>query len=133
QQLLLRPTDIASPISATAANTEGSSQAKAEATLASGVVVGAEWCPPVVGAEVWVVQSDEWVMFGGLDQMEVEFPKKSKGKETLGPSFLVPGKKRLVELAKRALGGESQVALTLKELAMVSLMNSSWSFWRVLG
>ncbi|KNZ62908.1 hypothetical protein VP01_1208g1 [Puccinia sorghi] len=30
----------------------------------------------VVGAEVWVVQSDERVMFGELDQMDVDFPKK---------------------------------------------------------
>ncbi|KNZ45654.1 hypothetical protein VP01_7942g1, partial [Puccinia sorghi] len=41
-----------------AANPEGSSQAKPEATSASGVVVG---------AEVWAVQSDERVMFGGWD------------------------------------------------------------------
>ncbi|KNZ61788.1 uncharacterized protein VP01_13589g1, partial [Puccinia sorghi] len=44
---------------------------------------------------------------------------KSKGKETAGPSVLAPGKKKAVELAKRALGGESQVSLSIKELASV--------------
>ncbi|KNZ62706.1 hypothetical protein VP01_1232g3 [Puccinia sorghi] len=78
------------------ANPEGPAQAKSEATLASGV----EWSPPVVGAEVWVVQSDERVMFGELDQMDVNFPKKSKGKETAGPSMPVPGKKQVAEWAK---------------------------------
>ncbi|KNZ48217.1 hypothetical protein VP01_5825g1 [Puccinia sorghi] len=61
-------------------------------------------------------------MFGGLDQMDVDFPKKSKGKETAGPSVPTPGKKKAAELAKRALGGESQVALSIKELASVSPM-----------
>ncbi|KNZ47769.1 uncharacterized protein VP01_6161g1, partial [Puccinia sorghi] len=42
-----------------AANPVGPSQPKPDATLASGVVVGAEWCPPVVGAEVRTVQSNE--------------------------------------------------------------------------
>ncbi|KNZ63890.1 hypothetical protein VP01_10886g1, partial [Puccinia sorghi] len=46
-----------------AANPVGPSQTKPEATLSSGVVMGAEWCLPVVGAEVWMVQSDERVMF----------------------------------------------------------------------
>ncbi|KNZ61514.1 hypothetical protein VP01_13904g1 [Puccinia sorghi] len=100
-----------------AANPAGPSQPKPDATLASGVVVGAEWCPPVVGAEVRTVQSDERVMFGGLDCMDVNFPKKSKGKEMAGPSVLDPGKKKAAELAKWALGRESQVALSIKELA----------------
>ncbi|KNZ48903.1 hypothetical protein VP01_5334g1, partial [Puccinia sorghi] len=95
------------------------SQPKPDATSASGVVVGAEWCPLVVGAEVQMVQSNEQVMFGGLDRMDVDFPKKLKGKEMAGPSVLAPGKKKAAELAKRALGGESQVALSLKELASV--------------
>ncbi|KNZ59422.1 uncharacterized protein VP01_1734g3, partial [Puccinia sorghi] len=90
-----------------AANPEGSSQAKPEATLASGVVVGAEWCPPVVRVEVWVAQSAN---------------QKSKGKEMAGPSVLALGKKKVAELAKRALGSESQVALSLKELVLVSPM-----------
>ncbi|KNZ44932.1 hypothetical protein VP01_867g6, partial [Puccinia sorghi] len=98
-------------------NTEFSSQAKLESTSASGAVVGAEWCPPVVVAEVQAVQFDERVMFGGLDRMDVDFPKKSKGKETAGTSVLVPVKKKAAELAKRAIGGESQVVLSLKELA----------------
>ncbi|KNZ46468.1 hypothetical protein VP01_7236g1, partial [Puccinia sorghi] len=94
-----------------------------EATSASRVVVGAEWCPPVVEAEVSMVQSNKRVMFGGLDRMDINFPKKSKGKETAGPSILAPGKKKAAELAKCALGErESQVALSLKELASVSPM-----------
>ncbi|KNZ64557.1 hypothetical protein VP01_1015g2 [Puccinia sorghi] len=97
---------------------EGPAQAKSEATLARSVVVGVEWCPPVVGAEGWVFQYNEWVMFGGLDQMGVDFPKKSKGKGTARPSVPVPGKKKAAELAKRAVGGESQFALSLKELAV---------------
>ncbi|KNZ63529.1 hypothetical protein VP01_11315g1, partial [Puccinia sorghi] len=47
---------------------------------------------------------------------------KSKGKERAGPSVPVPGRKKAVELAKCALGGESQFALSLKELATVSPM-----------
>ncbi|KNZ58142.1 hypothetical protein VP01_1992g2, partial [Puccinia sorghi] len=90
-----------------AANPEGSSQTKPEATSASGVVVGAEWHPPVVGAEVRAVQSDK---------------RKTRGKETAGCSVPAPGKKKAAELAKCALGGESQVALSLKELATVSPM-----------
>ncbi|KNZ57921.1 hypothetical protein VP01_203g9 [Puccinia sorghi] len=102
-----------------AVNPEGPAQAKTEATSASNMLVGEEWCPPVVGEEVWVVKSDKRVMLGGLDQMDVDLPKKSKGKEKTGPSFLVPSKKKAAELAKRALGGESQVALSLKELATI--------------
>ena len=105
-----------------AANPAGPSQSKPDATSASGVVVGAEWCPPVVGAEVRTVHSDERVMFGGLDRMDVDFPKKSKGKEAAGPSAPTPGKKKAAELAKRALGGDSQIALSIKELASVSPM-----------
>ncbi|KNZ56917.1 hypothetical protein VP01_2287g2 [Puccinia sorghi] len=104
------------------ANPEGSSQAKPEATLAIVVIVGAEWCPPMVGAEVRAVQSNERVMFGRLDRMDIDFLKKSKGKEMAEPSVLVPRKKNVAELAKRALGGESQVTLSLKELATVSPM-----------
>ncbi|KNZ47350.1 hypothetical protein VP01_6482g2, partial [Puccinia sorghi] len=52
-----------------------------------------------------MVQSDKRVM--------------SKGKETAGPTVLPPGKKKAAELA---LGGESQVALSIKELASVSPM-----------
>ncbi|KNZ44468.1 hypothetical protein VP01_9137g1, partial [Puccinia sorghi] len=48
--------------------------------------------------------------------MDVNSLKKSKGKEMVGPS--VPA----AELAKHALGGKSQVTLSLKELALVSLM-----------
>ncbi|KNZ46328.1 hypothetical protein VP01_7355g1, partial [Puccinia sorghi] len=66
------------------ANLEGPAQAKPEATSASGVVMGAEWGPTVVGAEVWVVQSNEQVMFGRLYQMEIDFTKESKGKEMVG-------------------------------------------------
>ncbi|KNZ60905.1 hypothetical protein VP01_14842g1, partial [Puccinia sorghi] len=88
------------------ANLAGPSQPKPDATLASGVVVGAEWCPPVVVAEIWTVKSDERVMFGSSDRMNVDFPKKSKGKETAGPSASAPGKKRL--------GGDSQIALSIK-------------------
>ncbi|KNZ45382.1 hypothetical protein VP01_8189g1, partial [Puccinia sorghi] len=90
-----------------AANPAAPSQKTPEATSASGVVVGVEWCPLVVGAEVWTVQSDE---------------RELKGKEMAGPSVPAPGKKKVAELAKRALGSESQVALSLKELALVSLM-----------
>ncbi|KNZ44113.1 hypothetical protein VP01_9500g1, partial [Puccinia sorghi] len=62
------------------------------------------------------VQSDKQVMFiSSLDRMDIDFPKKSKGKETAGPSVLALGKKKAAELAKRALGVESQVALSLKE------------------
>ncbi|KNZ46293.1 hypothetical protein VP01_7394g1, partial [Puccinia sorghi] len=101
---------------------EGPLQAKLEVTLASGVVVGAEGCPPMVVVEVWVVQSNELFMFGRLDQLDVNFPKKSKGKETAGPSVPVPGKKKASELAKCAFGGESKVALSLKERVIVSPM-----------
>ncbi|KNZ45819.1 hypothetical protein VP01_7781g1, partial [Puccinia sorghi] len=87
-----------------------------------GVVVRAEWCPPVVGAEVWKVQSNKRVMFGGLDRMDVNFPKKLKWKEMAEPSVLASGKNKAAELAKWALGGESQVTLSLMELASVSLM-----------
>ncbi|KNZ60952.1 hypothetical protein VP01_14775g1, partial [Puccinia sorghi] len=76
------------------ANPAGPSQPKPDANAASGIVVGAEWCPPVVGAEVRTVHSDELVMFGGLDQMDINFPNKSKGKDTAGPSTLAPGKKK---------------------------------------
>ncbi|KNZ45641.1 uncharacterized protein VP01_7955g1, partial [Puccinia sorghi] len=75
-----------------------------------------------VGAEVCAVQSNERVKFGGLDQIDVYFPKKLKGKETAGPSVPVPGKKKAAELAQRALGGESKVILSLKELATISPM-----------
>ncbi|KNZ51117.1 hypothetical protein VP01_4089g1 [Puccinia sorghi] len=54
--------------------------------------------------------------------MDVKFLKKCKGKEMAGPSVLLPAKKKAAELAKHALGGESQVALSLKELATVSPM-----------
>ncbi|KNZ44267.1 hypothetical protein VP01_9343g1, partial [Puccinia sorghi] len=57
------------------------------------------------------------VMFGGLDQMDVDFPKKSKGKGRGGGQCSSPRQEE--ELAKRALCGESQVALSLKELAKV--------------
>ncbi|KNZ48867.1 hypothetical protein VP01_5359g1 [Puccinia sorghi] len=75
-----------------------------------------------LGAKVWEVQSDKRVMFGGLDRMDVDFPKKSKGKETAGPSVPAPGKKKVVELAKCALGRESQIVLSLKEMVTVSPM-----------
>ncbi|KNZ48674.1 hypothetical protein VP01_549g2 [Puccinia sorghi] len=63
-----------------------------------------------------------WVMFRRLDEMDVDFLNKSKGKETVGPRFPVPGKKKAAELAKHALGRESQFALNLKELATISPM-----------
>ncbi|KNZ63647.1 hypothetical protein VP01_11186g1, partial [Puccinia sorghi] len=44
------------------------------------------------------------------------------GKEAAGPSTLAPGKKKAVELAKGALGGDSQIALSIKELVSVSPM-----------
>ncbi|KNZ55389.1 hypothetical protein VP01_2698g3 [Puccinia sorghi] len=49
--------------------------------------------------------------------MDVDFPKKSKGKETAGPSVSAPGKKEVAELAKQALGQDSQITLSIKELA----------------
>ncbi|KNZ46723.1 uncharacterized protein VP01_7000g1 [Puccinia sorghi] len=39
-----------------------------------------------------------------------------------GPSVPVPGKKKAAKLAKHTFGGESQGALSLKELAAVSPM-----------
>ncbi|KNZ51413.1 hypothetical protein VP01_3968g1 [Puccinia sorghi] len=60
---------------------------------------------------------------GGLRWVEqVTQEEKSKGKETEGSRVPVPGKKKAAELAKRALSGESQVALSLKELATILLM-----------
>lgn len=89
------------------AGPHGPSQAKLEATLSSKVVVGTEWQPPVVGAKVLEIQSNEQVMFGRLDQMNFNFPKKIKGKEAAGPSAAGLGKKKAAKLAKH-LSGESQ-------------------------
>ncbi|KNZ61735.1 hypothetical protein VP01_13654g1 [Puccinia sorghi] len=61
-----------------AENPAGPSQTKPEATLASGVVVGAEWCPLVVGAEVWTVQSDE----------------NQRGRRLWDPAFRLRGRRR---------------------------------------
>ncbi|KNZ61527.1 hypothetical protein VP01_13895g1, partial [Puccinia sorghi] len=91
------------------ANPAGPSQTKPEATLASRVVVGVEWCPPVVGVEVRTVQSNKLI--------------NQRGRRRRDPVFWLWGRKnKTVELAKRALGSESQVALSLKELASVSPM-----------
>ena len=106
-----------------AANPEAApASSKPEVTTSSGVVVGAEWRPPEVGAEVRAVKSGERAMFGGFDRMEVDVPKKPKGKDAAAPSTVTPGKKKAAELAKRALSGDSQVTLTIKELAAVSPM-----------
>jgi len=77
----------------------------------------------VVQAEVRTLKSNERPGYGALEKMDVDHPRKGgKGKEVGGPSQVALGRKKAVELAKRALGGDSQVSLTVKELAAVSPM-----------
>lgn len=64
----------------------------------------------MVGVEIRAVQGDKWVMLSGVDQTDIYFPKKVKGKD-VGPIVVVPGKKKAEELSKHSL-----ITLSIKNL-----------------
>ncbi|POW20735.1 hypothetical protein PSHT_03233 [Puccinia striiformis] len=75
-----------------------------------------------VAAEVRTIRASEAVGFGERFQpMEVDSaPKNTRARETPPHLILTPSKKKATELAKKVLGLDHPVALTLKELAIVS-------------
>ncbi|KAI7938803.1 hypothetical protein MJO28_014382 [Puccinia striiformis f. sp. tritici] len=85
-------------------------------------IAGAKWRPPAVAAEVRTIRASEAVGFGERFQpMEVDpAPKNTRARETPPHLILTPSKKKATELAKKVLGLDHPVALTLKELAIVS-------------
>ncbi|KAI7943698.1 hypothetical protein MJO28_011226 [Puccinia striiformis f. sp. tritici] len=95
-----------------------------EAEVSSHVsrVAGTKWQPPVVAAEVRTIRASEAVGLGERFQsMDVDsVPKTSRMKDSPPHLNTSPAKKKATELAKRALGMDHPVALTMKELAIIS-------------
>ncbi|KAI9610965.1 hypothetical protein H4Q26_008811 [Puccinia striiformis f. sp. tritici PST-130] len=85
-------------------------------------VAGAKWRPPVVAAEVRTIRASEAVGFGErFLPMDVDsVPKNTRAKETPPHQATNPAKKKATELAKKGLGIDHPVELTLKELAIIS-------------
>ncbi|KAA1131223.1 hypothetical protein PGTUg99_025455 [Puccinia graminis f. sp. tritici] len=87
---------------------------------------GRAWTPPAVAAEVRAVAAEERVCFGErYDRMELDpnpkaepAPKKPKAREPATQQSAK--KKRASELARKALGNETALSLTLKDLATIS-------------
>ncbi|EFP80080.1 uncharacterized protein PGTG_05305 [Puccinia graminis f. sp. tritici CRL 75-36-700-3] len=87
---------------------------------------GRVWTPPAVSAEVRAVEAEEQVCFGErYDQMELDPTpkaepalKKSKAKEPVARQSAE--KKRAGKLAQKALGNDTALSLTLKDLATIS-------------
>ncbi|KAA1074119.1 hypothetical protein PGTUg99_020660 [Puccinia graminis f. sp. tritici] len=87
---------------------------------------GKAWTPPAVAAEVRAVAAEERVCFGErYDRMDLDqapraepVPKKPKAREPAAQQSAE--RKRAGELARKALGNDTALSLTLKDLAAIS-------------
>ena len=93
---------------------------EAEGKVNIRMINGRVWKPPAVASRVKCVQTGEVFMGERLEKMDLDPVLVPRAKQPPAAPTAGGNRKKAVEVARRAMGAETTVALTLRELAAIS-------------